>query len=163
MPVITLELERFKQFLGRPITLEDLTQWIPWIGVDIEEVGHNYIKIEYNPNRIDFSSPVGVARAFKGLMEWETGLISYKVEEGNIELNVDKTVSKVRPYILGAVIRGVRLDEESVRELMEMQEDLHWGIGRNRKKASIGVHNLDAVKPPFTYTCLLYTSPSPRD
>jgi len=33
-----------------------------------------------------------------------------------------------------------------------MQEDLHWGVGRDRKKASIGVHNLDSVEPPFTYT-----------
>ena len=152
MPVITLELERFKQLLGRPISLEELTKWIPWIGVDIEEVGRNYVKIEYNPNRMDFSSPVGVARAFKGLLSWETGLKEYMVKKGRIELNVDKTVSRVRPYIVGAVVRNVRLDEDSVRELMEMQEDLHWGIGRDRKKASIGVHNLDAVRPPFTYT-----------
>ena len=152
MPVITLELERFKQLLGRPISLEELTKWIPWIGVDIEEVGRNYVKIEYNPNRMDFSSPVGVARAFKGLLGWETGLKEYVVKKGRIELNVDKTVSKIRPYIVGAVVRNVRLDEDSVRELMEMQEDLHWGIGRDRKKASIGVHNLDAVRPPFTYT-----------
>ena len=152
MPVITLELERFKQLLGRPISLEELTKWIPWIGVDIEEVGRNYVKIEYNPNRMDFSSPVGVARAFKGLLGWETGLKEYTVKKGRIELNVDKTVSEVRPYIVGAVLRNVRLNEDSVRELMEMQEDLHWGIGRDRKKASIGVHNLDAVRPPFTYT-----------
>ena len=152
MPVITIELERLKQLLGRPIGLEELTKWIPWIGVDIEEVGRNYVKIEYNPNRMDFSSPVGVARAFKGLLGWETGLKEYVVKKGRIELNVDKTVSRVRPYIVGAVVRNVRLDEDSVRELMEMQEDLHWGIGRDRKKASIGVHNLDAVRPPFTYT-----------
>jgi len=152
MPVITLELERFRQLLGRPISMEELAEWVPWIGVDVEEVGRDYVKIEYNPNRMDFSSPVGVARAFKGLMGWETGLKEYKVKKGNVELNVDKSVSSVRPYIVGAVIRDVRLNEDSVRELMEMQEDLHWGIGRDRKKASIGVHNLDAVKPPFTYT-----------
>ncbi len=152
MPVITLELERFKKFLGRSVSLEDLVEHIPWIGVDIEEVGPDYVKIEYNPNRIDFSSPVGVARAFKGLMGWETGLKEYEVEKGNIELNVDRSVSEVRPYIVGAVIRNIRLDADSVRELMEMQEDLHWGIGRDRKKMSIGVHNLDAVNPPFMYT-----------
>ena len=152
MPVITLELERFKKFLGRSVSLEDLVEHIPWIGVDIEEVGPDYVKIEYNPNRIDFSSPVGVARAFEGLMGWETGLKEYRVEKGNIELNADKSVSVVRPYIVGAVIRNIRLDADSVRELMEMQEDLHWGIGRDRKKMSIGVHNLDAVNPPFTYT-----------
>ena len=152
MPVITLKLDRFNKLLGRSLSLEELTRWIPWIGVDIEEVGSDYVKIEYNPNRIDFSSQVGVARAFKGILEWETGLITYSVEKGNVELNVDETVSKVRPYIVGAVIRNLSLDEESVKELMEMQEDIHWGIGRDRKKASIGVHNLDVVEPPFTYT-----------
>jgi len=152
MPVITLKLDRFNRLLGRSLSLEELTRWIPWIGVDIEEVGSDYVKIEYNPNRIDFSSQVGVARAFKGILEWETGLITYSVEKGDVELNVDETVSKVRPYIVGAVIRNLSLDEESVKELMEMQEDIHWGIGRDRKKASIGVHNLDVVEPPFTYT-----------
>jgi phenylalanyl-tRNA synthetase beta chain len=54
--------------------------------------------------------------------------------------------------MLAAVVRNISLDEDAIGELMEMQEDLHWGIGRNRKKASIGVHNLDVVTPPFTFT-----------
>jgi phenylalanyl-tRNA synthetase beta chain len=32
-----------------------------------------------------------------------------------------------------------------------MQEDLHDGIGRRRKKASIGIHDLDSIKFPITY------------
>jgi phenylalanyl-tRNA synthetase beta chain len=32
-----------------------------------------------------------------------------------------------------------------------MQEDLHNGVGRKRKKASVGIHNLDAIKFPITY------------
>ena len=110
------------------------------------------MKIEFNPNRVDFSSYGGVARAFRGLMGWETGLPQYDVKQGEIVLKVDPTVSEVRPYVVSAIIRNVRLDYDTVRELMEMQEDLHCGVGRNRKKASIGVHNLDAVEPPFAYT-----------
>ena len=152
MPVITLNRERFCSFIGRRITVEDMAKWLPWLGVDIEEVGPDYVKIEFNPNRVDFSSYAGVARAFRGLMKWETGLPKYQVAEGEIVLNVDPKVAEVRPYVVAAVVRNVKLDEESVRELMEMQEDLHWGVGRNRRKASIGVHNLDRVQPPFLYT-----------
>jgi len=152
MPVITLNRERFCSFIGRRITVEDMAKWLPWLGVDIEEVGPDYVKIEFNPNRVDFSSYAGVARAFRGLMEWETGLPKYQVAEGEIVLKVDPKVAEVRPYVVAAVIRDVKLDEESVRELMEMQEDLHWGVGRDRRKASIGVHNLDRVQPPFLYT-----------
>jgi len=152
MPVITLYRERFSQFVGRRLKVEDMAKWLPWIGVDIEETGLDYVKIEFNPNRIDLSSTAGVARAFKGLLGWEEGLPHYESAKGDIALNVDESVAEVRPYILCAVVRGLKLDDETVRELMEMQEDLHWGIGRNRKKASIGIHNLDAVEPPFAYT-----------
>jgi phenylalanyl-tRNA synthetase beta chain len=38
-----------------------------------------------------------------------------------------------------------------IEELMEAQEDIHWAVGRNRSKASIGLHDLDKVTPPFTY------------
>jgi len=152
MPVITLNRDRFCTYLGRELSVEELARWLPWLGVDIEEVGPDYVKVEYNPNRIDFSSHVGLARALKGLMGWEVGLPRYEVADGEIVIHVDPAVNQVRPYVVGAVIRNVRLDEELVRELMEMQEDLHWGVGRDRRKASIGIHNLDRVQPPFTYT-----------
>ena len=32
-----------------------------------------------------------------------------------------------------------------------MQEDLHNGIGRKRKKVAIGIHNLDVIKSPLEY------------
>jgi len=35
---------------------------------------------------------------------------------------------------------------------MTMQEDLHFGIGRKRKKSSIGIHDLDEISFPLIYT-----------
>jgi phenylalanyl-tRNA synthetase beta chain len=154
MPVINLRVEKLAKFLGRAVTVEELAKWLPWLGFDLEEIGEDYVKAEYNPNRIDFCSYAGVARALKGFLELETGLPKYHAEEPKITLNVDSAVSSVRPYMLAAVVRDIKLDEDTVVELMEMQEDLHWGIGRDRKKASIGIHNLDAVEPPFTYTAV---------
>ncbi|MEM1592516.1 MAG: phenylalanine--tRNA ligase subunit beta, partial [Candidatus Bathyarchaeia archaeon] len=158
MPVITLKAERLSSFLGRSISVDELVKWLPWIGFDIEEVGDGYVKVEYNPNRIDFCSYAGVARALKGFLELEVGLPRYRAEEPKLTLYIDEVVANVRPYMLAAVIRNIKLDEEAVAELMEMQEDLHWGIGRDRRKASIGIHNLDAVKPPFKYTAVEPTS-----
>jgi len=154
MPTITLDRDRFSHFVGRSVTVKEMAKWLPWLGTDTEEVGSDYVKIEYNPNRVDFCSYSGVARAFQGLMGWETGMPNFKVKQGNIALKVDKSVAKVRPYVVSAIIRDLNVDYGAIRELMEMQEALHWMIGRDRKKASIGVHNLDAVEPPFSYvTC----------
>ena len=154
MPTITLERDRFSDFVGRDLSVEEMAKWLPWLGTDTEDVGTDYVKIEYNPNRVDFCSYGGVARAFRGLMGWETGMPNFEVKKGNIALTVDPSVAEVRPYVVAAVVRDINIDYEAIRELMEMQEALHWMIGRDRKKASIGVHNLDAVKPPFLYvTC----------
>jgi len=154
MPVITLYKERFSKFMGKKVTIEDLTKNLPWIGFDLEEIAEDYVKVEYNPNRIDFCSYAGVARALKGFLGWETGLPKYRVKEPKATLVIDKAVADVRPYMLAGIVRDIKLDEDAVVELMDMQEDLHWGVGRDRKKASIGVHNLDAVSPPFTFTAV---------
>ena len=151
VPTITLDKQRFSSFVGRDISVEDMAKWLPWLGTDTEDVGSNYVKIEYNPNRVDFCSYSGIARAFRGLMGWEMGLPRFDVKQGTIVLTVDKSVECVRPYVVSAVVRGLNLDYEGIRELMDIQEALHWMIGRDRKKASIGVHNLDVVEPPFSY------------
>jgi len=154
VPTINLNRERFCKFLGRVITVQEMAKQLPWIGFDIEEVGQDYVKVEFNPNRVDFCSYAGVARAFKGFMGWETGLPKYEVKPGKTVLFIDEAVSGVRPYMLAAVVRNVKLDEDGIVDLMEMQEDLHWGVGRDRRKASIGVHNLDVVESPFTFTAV---------
>ena len=152
MPVITLHRDRFNQYLGKELTTEEIAKWLPWLGTDIEDVGPDYVKVEYNPNRLDFSSHAGLARALKGLLGIEVGMPKYEARPSGIVLNIDPSVEKVRPYALAGVVRGLKLDDELVRELMDMQEDLHWGVCRDRRKAAIGLHNLDVLEPPFTYT-----------
>jgi phenylalanyl-tRNA synthetase beta chain len=85
-------------------------------------------------------------------MGWEVGCPSYETGMSNLVLRADSTVRDVRPYVLAAVVEGLKLTDEDIRELMDMQEDIHWGLGRNRRKASIGMHDLRAVKPLLAYT-----------
>lgn len=152
MPAITLSKDRFSQFIERPITVDEMVKWLPWLGLDIADVGPDYVKVEYNPNRLDFSSYAGIARAFCGLRGWKVGLPDFEVKSGEIVLKVDPSVEAVRPYVLGAVVRDLRLDSDAIKEIMDMQEDIHWGVGRNRRKVSIGVHDMDKVSAPFFYT-----------
>ncbi|TFF96569.1 MAG: phenylalanine--tRNA ligase subunit beta, partial [Promethearchaeota archaeon] len=68
--------------------------------------------------------------------------------------NVNPEVNKVRPYIVCGVIRNVHLDDAQVATLMNIQEQLHWAVGRDRKKVAIGVHDIDQITPPFRYTAV---------
>ncbi len=43
------------------------------------------------------------------------------------------------------------VDETSLVAIMKLQENLHWGVGRDRKLASIGVYDLSAISGDITY------------
>ncbi|MFX1328508.1 MAG: phenylalanine--tRNA ligase subunit beta [Promethearchaeota archaeon] len=156
MPTLDLKLQRLERLVGKKLDIKDLEYDLQWIGLDLEGINETEksIKVEYDPNRPDFSSPEGIARSLKGYYEIESGIPLFEIIPGKIELNVDPSVNKVRPYIVCGVIRDIDLDEDEVATLMNIQEHLHWAVGRDRKKVAIGVHDLDKIVPPYRYTAV---------
>ncbi|MDY6966495.1 MAG: phenylalanine--tRNA ligase subunit beta [Halobacteriota archaeon] len=149
MPVVTLNYADLERLTGA--RRDEILNRIPMIGADIERIEEDYVDIEFFPDRPDLFSVEGVARAMRGFLGVETGLPNYDVKESDIKIHVEPSVKPVRPFVVSAVVRGLNITTEVIESLMGMQEDLHWGIGRNRKKVSIGVHDLSKVKPPFRY------------
>lgn len=150
MPVITLHYDDLEELSG--IDKEAVIQRIPMMGCDIERIGEDHVDIEFFPNRPDLYSTEGVARALKGFLGIETGLRKFNVSPSGIRITKDEEIEKIRPYLACAVIRDMRFNSRSIESLMALQESLHWALGRNRKKVSIGVHDLARIKPPFRYT-----------
>jgi len=151
-----LKIDRLEKLVGRKLKIEELEYDLQWIGLDLEDINKEdqILKVEYNPNRPDYSSPEGIARTLKGYYETELGAPTFDLERSEIVVTVDPSVKKVRPYIVCGIVRNIDLDEEQVATLMKIQEHLHWAVGRDRKKVAIGVHDLDKVKPPYRYTAV---------
>jgi len=93
----------------------------------------------------------GLARAMRSFLGIEKGMKKYDVAPPSISLEIDDSVNEVRPFVSAAVVRDVRMSEDFIVSMMELQEKLHFSIGKDRKKMAIGLHNFDAVTPPFTY------------
>ncbi|MBI4615030.1 MAG: phenylalanine--tRNA ligase subunit beta [Planctomycetes bacterium] len=112
------------------------------------------VRIELLPARPDLFDAGGLARSIKGFLGLEKGLPRAAVEKGEILVRVDPALSRpesFRPHIACAEVEMPSLDAEGLRELMKLQESLHWGIGRDRKLASIGVYDLSRIVPPIDY------------
>lgn len=152
MPVVNIAISLLNKFFpGKD--LNELIDFLPYIGLDIEGIDNETIRVEYNPNRPDFASGYGIVRALKGILNIETGIPKLQLFKSNIyKIYVESSVKQVRPVIVALVAKknGVH-DNETIKQLISMQEDLHNGIGRRRKKASIGIHDLDTIKFPITY------------
>ncbi len=151
MPVVTLYFDRIKKILGRNIPKAKLVETLPFIGLDIEDETGDHINVEYSPNRPDYSTDYGIITGLQGLLGIKLGMPMLKIKNGKNVIKVAPTVSKVRPYVTAIEARNGKLDDETIRQIITMQEDLHNGLGRRRKKASIGIHDLEKIKFPLYY------------
>lgn len=152
MPVVNFAIERLYKLLPG-IDLKRVLEVLPFIGLDIEGIDSEILRIEYNPNRPDFASDYGIVRALRGLLEIETGIPNFKLnkEVKDYCVNVDKSVRRIRPYIVALIAKNGELDSSTIMQLAAMKDDLQNGIGRGRRKASIGIHNMDAIQFPVRY------------
>ena len=150
MPVITFKYQDLKD-LGIDMEKDELIDTLPMMSSDIEDFDDEEIKVEFFPNRPDNLSVEGVARSFKGFIGQEIGFPDYKVEESGEYVTVDKDVAAIRPFIGFAKIDNVDFTGDKLKYCMDFQENLHWVIGRDRKKVAIGIHNADVVEGPFKY------------
>ena len=152
MPVVTLYFDRITSILGKKISKEKIVSTLPFIGLDIEEETKNYVNVEYSPNRPDYSTDYGIASSLQGLLGIKTGMPKLKIKKGKDAIIVNPSVRKVRPFVTAIEAKNGKLDDETIQQIIVMQEDLHNGIGRRRKKTSIGIHDLDKISFPLTYT-----------
>ncbi len=149
MPVVRIDLARFGRMVGAD--RETILERLPYIGLDIEGLDRGSVRVEYSPNRPDFGTDFGIARALKGLLGKETGLPEFPTIPSGISVSVDKRLSGVRPFIACVTATGLSLGDEDVRQIISLQEDLHNGLGRRRRRVAIGLHDSDAVTPPLSY------------
>ena len=153
MPVIELNLNRTKKIISGNVTKKRIVDTLPFLGLDIESQDGDKIRIEYSPNRPDYSTDFGIALGLEGLLGIKKGIQKTNIKkQGKFEIKVDPSVSKIRPFVTGVIARNGTIDDETIKQLMNMQEDLHFGIGRKRKKSSIGLHDLDRISFPLNYT-----------
>jgi len=152
MPVIELSYSRLQKLIGK-VSKKQISDSLPFLGLDIESEDKDLVRIEYSPNRPDYSTDYGIALGLQGLLGIKIGSVKLTIKKSNnYHITVKPTVSKIRPFVTGIIAKNGKIDDKTIKQLMTMQEDLHFGIGRKRKKSSIGIHDLDKISFPLIYT-----------
>lgn len=151
MPVVEVSYSRLQKLIGKA-SKKQISESLPFLGLDIESEEGDLVRVEYSPNRPDYSTDFGIALGIQGILGVRTGAVKLNIKKSNYSIKVNPAVSKIRPYVTGIVAKHGKIDEKMIKQLMAMQEDLHFGIGRRRKKSSIGIHDLDKISFPLTYT-----------
>ena len=154
MALIEFQRKQFEDEFGK--LDEEMKDRIAMFGTPIDHLDEQKIHLEVFPNRPDLISFQGFKRAFLAFLGKKTGLIDYKLNkpEKDYTVVIDSSVKDVRPYTACAIIKGLKLDNFRIKEIVDIQEKLHLTIGRKRKKLAIGVYPLDKIKLPITFKAL---------
>ncbi|PIN89731.1 phenylalanine--tRNA ligase subunit beta [Candidatus Pacearchaeota archaeon CG10_big_fil_rev_8_21_14_0_10_34_76] len=142
-----------KEFEKHIKLTKEVIDKISLFGTPLEKIDDKSIEIEVFPNRPDLIPLHGFIRGFKAFLGKEVGLKKYaleKPEKDNI-VYVEKNVKDIRPYIACAIVKDINFDDEKIKEIIDLQEKLHITIGRDRKKAAIGIYPLEKIKLPIKY------------
>ncbi len=151
MPVVELSHIHLQKLVGK-VTKKQISDSLPFLGLDIESENKDLIRVEYSPNRPDYSTDFGIALGLQGLLQIKTGAIKLNIKKSKkYAISVKSEVSKIRPFVTGIVATNGKIDDKTIKQFMTLQEDLHFGIGRKRKKSSIGIHDLDKIIFPLVY------------
>ncbi len=153
MPTITIDREEFDRLMGKKYPDELLKDRISMLGTDLEKLDRQEIVVEIFPNRPDMLSAQGFVRALKKFMGIERGLEEYAVKKPpkDFRVIVERSVKKVRPYTTCAIVRGLKFDNERVKEIIQIQEKLHMTFGRDREKAAIGIYPFEKITLPIRF------------
>jgi phenylalanyl-tRNA synthetase beta chain len=151
MPVVNILKTRIKSVFPHK-NIEKILVKLPYLGLDIEGIDKEKIRVEYNPNRPDFSSDTGIFRSLKGLLNETVGLPLFRYSSDKLyQITIDPQVKQIRPIVLFFIAKKKKVNNFILNQLISMQEDLHNGIARGRKKAAIGIHDLNAIEFPLIY------------
>ncbi len=152
MPVISVNRKELEKEIG-DLEEEKLKERISMLGTDLESIDEEEIKVEVFPNRPDMLSQQGFGRALASFIGVKKGLRGYekRLKDSGVTVKVDESVKNCRPYTACAVVKKLNLDDEKIREVIELQEKLHTTYGRNRKKTAIGIYPLENITPPIHF------------
>ena len=98
MPVVELSYTRLQKLVGK-VSKKQISDSLPFLGLDIESEDKDLVRIEYSPNRPDYSTDYGIALGLQGLLGIKTGAIKLNVKKSNkYAITVKPNVSKNSPF-----------------------------------------------------------------
>ncbi|KAK2690304.1 hypothetical protein QWA68_011162 [Fusarium oxysporum] len=170
MPTISVDKYKLYEALGQKFTTEEFEDLCFEFGIELDEDTENderpivngeqeppQLKIEIPANRYDmlcFEGIVTNLNIFRGRIEPP----KYRIVEpasGKLEsITVKPEAEQVRPYVSGAILRNIKFDKSRYESFISLQDKLHQNLARNRTLVSIGTHDYDTIKGPFTYEAL---------
>jgi phenylalanyl-tRNA synthetase beta chain len=147
MPTVEIDPDELRYLTGHDEKDDaELKEDLFGLGLEFEgETDDGEFELEFAPDRLDRLSVEGVARSLRYHYGDDRGVYVPSTNDAEWTIRV-ADVPEDRPYVTGAIVRGLDMDDAALDSLIQLQEKLHATMGRQRAKGAIGVHDLTMLK-----------------
>ena len=153
MPNVEASKKDLELLIGKRLPGKELGQAMLFAKGEIDsEEGDCIVIDEKDTNRPDLLSAEGIAREIRGRLAKEKGVPKYIVRKSNVLVIVDKSVKGIRPCIAAAIVKNVKISEEMLVQMINLQEKVCGTFGKKRKEAAIGIYDWSRLRAPMHYT-----------
>jgi len=155
--MVSIKLDKTLLFkaVGKTLSDDALRVELEQMKVEVESIDDGVLSVDVTGDRPDLFGVNGVARALAGRLGIAKGIPSLPLaKKPALQIIVDKDARAIRPFVVGAVVEGIRFSDDSIAEIFQLQEKLDLTVGRKRKRVSIGLYDFDNLVPPFHFKAL---------
>jgi len=153
MPNVKVDLGDMQKLIGKKLSLPEFKEAVLYAKGEVDAVEGSEITVDVkDTNRPDLFSAEGIAREIRTRLTKEKGIPKYKVRKSGVSLIVDKSVIPIRPKIAAAIVKNVKVTEDFLVQMIQLQEKVCLTFGRKRKEAAIGLYDWSKLKAPMHYT-----------
>jgi phenylalanyl-tRNA synthetase beta chain len=152
MPNVTFSLKDMQKLVGKKLSLAEFKEAVLFAKGEVEAVEGDSITVDVkDTNRPDLWSAEGIARELRGRLGIEKGIPKYRAKKGKISCTIEKSVEGVRPFIACALVKNVKVTEDFLIQMIQLQEKVGMTFGRRRKETGIGLYDFGKMTPPVFY------------
>ena len=154
MPTIEVSFSDLQKLVGKKLPIDEkLNDLLAFVKGEVENFENDSITIKLeDSNRPDLWCAEGIARELRGVLGLEAGLKRYAANPSDYRIIVNGKLEKIRGFIACAIIKGIKLSDQLIKQLMQQQDKIDTTYGRNRRKTSIGMYKFDLLSWPLKYT-----------
>jgi len=149
VPVVSVKLWDIARLLGVYLDQDSLSNFFDNFKLEIKKLEADTLTYDAPHDRLDLYSAEGLARAISYYAGFRKPT-KYSISRSDVFVDSSRAPD-YRPYVLMTIVRGVRLDDEAISQLFQLQEKLHLTHCGNRELVSIGLYDLDVLRFPVYY------------
>jgi len=152
MPTLDIYIKDLEALSKKKFSAAQLEDAVLQAKGEIEGIKNGKAKVDIkDTNRPDLWSVEGIARELRGFYGIESGLPKFNVKKSGIVAKVDPKLKGIRPRGAYAVAKNIKITDELLEQLIQMQEKVCETFGRKRREVAIGIFDADKVAGNVRY------------